>query len=125
LSVREIFGPILSLVPVNNIEEAIAFVEARPHPLVLYVFTENPELKQRLVETTMSGSIVFNDTAMQATVMELPFSGVGESGHGLHCLRYTFDDFSRLQRSIDVPSPTNHEALDPKLGISSAGTFQT
>jgi len=100
---EEIFGPILPLVPVDNIDEAIAFVNARPHPLAMYVFTENPALKQRFVDTTMSGGLVFNDTFIQASVNELPFGGVGESGHGMQVMRYTFDDFTHLRGSIDVP----------------------
>lgn len=100
---EEIFGPILPLVPVDNIDEAIAFVNDRPHPLTLYAFTEDPALKRRLVETTLSGSLVFNDTFMQASVNELPFGGVGESGHGSQVMRYTFDSFTHLRSSIDVP----------------------
>jgi aldehyde dehydrogenase (NAD+) len=100
---EEIFGPILPVVPVDSINEAIAFVKSRPHPLALYVFTDDPALKQRFVDTTLSGSLVFNDTFMQAAVNELPFSGIGESGHGSQVLRYTFDAFTHLRSSIDVP----------------------
>ncbi|KAJ7662865.1 aldehyde dehydrogenase [Mycena rosella] len=99
----EIFGPFLPIVPVDSIEEAIEFVQNRPHPLVLYTFTDNAELKERILDETMSGAAVFNDLMQQLIVNELPFGGVGESGHGVQVLKYTYDAFSYDRSSIDVP----------------------
>ncbi|KAJ7846614.1 aldehyde dehydrogenase [Mycena olivaceomarginata] len=76
----EIFGPFLPIVPVDNIEDAIEFVRNREHPLVIYVFTEDPKLKQQMLDETMSGGIVFNDLVQQLGFNELPFGGVGPSG---------------------------------------------
>ncbi|TFY78986.1 hypothetical protein EWM64_g5029 [Hericium alpestre] len=99
----EIFGPFLPLVPVDSLEEAIDFINARPHPLVLYAFTEDPKFKQALIDQTRSGNIIFNDTFQQLAVNELPFSGMGESGYGYQIMNYSFDGFIHLRSSVHVP----------------------
>ncbi|KAF7371198.1 Aldehyde dehydrogenase [Mycena sanguinolenta] len=109
---EEIFGPILPIVPVDSIQDAINFVRERPHPLVLYAFTENPQVKTQILNGTLSGSLVFNDTYMQLAVNEIPLGGVGESGHGRQVLKYTFDEFSYERGSIDLPKET-----EPFLGM--------
>ncbi|KAF8549820.1 aldehyde dehydrogenase [Imleria badia] len=100
---EEIFGPILPIIPVDGLNEALAFINARPHPLVSYAFTEDPVVKQRLIDETQSGGIVFNDTFQQLSVNELPFAGVGESGYGYQVMKYTYDTFTQLRSSIDMP----------------------
>ncbi|KAJ7301168.1 aldehyde dehydrogenase [Mycena albidolilacea] len=108
----ELFGPILPIVPVDSIQDAIDFVRERHHPLVLYAFTEIPKVKTQLLNGTFSGSLVFNDTFQQLAVNELPLGGVGESGHGRQTLKYTFDEFSYERASIDLP-----KEAEPFLGI--------
>ncbi|KAG1807970.1 aldehyde dehydrogenase [Suillus subaureus] len=100
---EEIFGPILPIVPVDSLQQAINFVNARSHPLVLYTFSDNESLKQQLVSETQSGGIVFNDTFQQLAVSELPFAGVGESGYGYQFMKHTYDTFTQLRSSIDMP----------------------
>ncbi|KAF9228241.1 aldehyde dehydrogenase [Gyrodon lividus] len=100
---EELFGPILPIVPVDNLKEAIAFINSRPHPLVLYAFTEDPVVKQKIINETRSGGLVFNDTVQQLAMNELPFTGVGESGHGYQFMKYTYDTFTQLRSSIDMP----------------------
>ncbi|KAN0079816.1 Aldehyde/histidinol dehydrogenase [Tylopilus felleus] len=100
---EELFGPILPIIPIDGLDEALAFIHARPHPLVLYAFTEDPVVKQRLIDETQSGAIVFNDTFQQLSVNELPFAGVGESGYGNQVMKYTYDTFTQLRSSIDMP----------------------
>ena len=100
---EEIFGPILPIVSIDSIDSAIRFVRSRPHPLVLYMFTEDPLFKQRVLNETRSGNIVFNDVFMQLDVDELPFAGVGESGYGNQIMEYTYQAFTQLRSSIDMP----------------------
>ncbi|TFK50665.1 aldehyde dehydrogenase [Heliocybe sulcata] len=100
---EEIFGPILPIVPVKDMDEAINYVRARDHPLVIYAFTQNPELKERLIAETLSGNIVFNDTFQQLAVNEIPFGGMGESGYGLQIMKFSFDGFTHMRSSVDVP----------------------
>ncbi|TRM57649.1 aldehyde dehydrogenase [Schizophyllum amplum] len=99
----EIFGPILPIVEVRDIDEAIEFVRARPHPLVLYAFTQNDEVRRKILLRTTSGNITFNDTVMQLSVNELPFGGVGESGHGRQIQKWSFDIFSYERSYVDIP----------------------
>ena len=79
---QEIFGPILPILPYDRVEEAIDYVNGRPRPLALYVFSDDADFKRRVLLNTHSGAICFNDTMTQAGVSDLPFGGVGESGMG-------------------------------------------
>ncbi|KAL0057862.1 Hexadecenal dehydrogenase [Marasmius tenuissimus] len=99
----ENFGPLIPIVEVKTIEDAVQQIGERDHPLVLYAFTDNEETKQYIRDNTMSGAIVYNDTVIQLAVNELPFGGVGESGYGRQVLRYTYEAFSYLRTSVDIP----------------------
>lgn len=109
---EELFGPILPIVPVDSLKQAIDFVNGRSHPLVLYAFSDNGSVKQQLVSATQSGSIVFNDTFQQLSVNELPFAGVGDSGYGYQVMKHTYDTFTQLRSSIDMP-----KEAEPHLAI--------
>lgn len=78
----EIFGPILPILAVDDLDEAIEFITARPKPLALYAFTETEEVRDRVQESTSSGGLAFNLTVAQLAVPTLPFGGVGGSGTG-------------------------------------------
>ncbi|MSO59948.1 MAG: aldehyde dehydrogenase family protein [Ilumatobacteraceae bacterium] len=79
---EEIFGPILPIIPITSINEAIDFVTSRPHPLALYVFAENKKAIADVLERTTAGGVTVNGTIMHLTNPGLPFGGVGESGMG-------------------------------------------
>ncbi|KMT09502.1 hypothetical protein BVRB_6g129700 [Beta vulgaris subsp. vulgaris] len=91
---EEIFGPILPIITLKNIEQSIDFINMRPKPLALYAFTLNEALKTRIVSETSSGSVTFNDVLIQYVCDELPFGGVGQSGMGRYHGKYSFDAFS-------------------------------
>jgi aldehyde dehydrogenase (NAD+) len=99
----EIFGPLLPIVPVDDIRQAIEYINAHPHPLVLYAFTGDADIKQALRDETRSGGIHFNDVVQHMSVDVLPFSGIGESGYGLQTLKYTYDEYTHLRSSVDIP----------------------
>jgi len=101
---EEIFGPLLPVVPVNDVNEAINFINARDHPLALYVFSADPAFKAKVFDNTQSGSAVANETIVIPGVDDLPFGGIGPSGSGYHTGKYTFDIFTHLRSSIDNPS---------------------
>ncbi|KAF4566289.1 hypothetical protein EYR36_011705 [Pleurotus pulmonarius] len=100
---EELFGPILPILPVDSVEDAISQIRSRPHPLMLYVFTDDPKLKRNVLANTLSGNIAFNDTFQALSVNELPLGGVGASGCGYQILRHGFNTFSYLRSSIDMP----------------------
>ncbi|MBW4559574.1 MAG: aldehyde dehydrogenase [Mojavia pulchra JT2-VF2] len=91
---EEIFGPILPIIEYRDITEAIAFINSRPKPLALYLFTQNKNLQTRVLQETSSGGVCINDTVMQCGVSSLPFGGVGDSGIGSYHGKASFDTFS-------------------------------
>jgi aldehyde dehydrogenase (NAD+) len=91
---EEIFGPILPVIAVDSVDEAVGFVNARPHPLALYVFTDDTPTAERIVERTKSGGVAVNHTMVQVGVPDLPFGGVGASGFGSYHGEAGFDRFS-------------------------------
>jgi aldehyde dehydrogenase (NAD+) len=79
---EEIFGPILPVIEVDGIDQAIRHINDRPHPLGLYVFAGDRAIADRVFAATASGDAAFNDCAVHPIVHELPFGGVGSSGMG-------------------------------------------
>jgi aldehyde dehydrogenase (NAD+) len=84
LMTEEIFGPLLPIVPVDDVGEAIAFIRSRPDPLALYVFAEDDRVIDRVVDETSAGGVTVNGTLLHLTNPNLPFGGVGESGMGAY-----------------------------------------
>jgi len=101
---EELFGPVLPILAVENVDEAIAFVNARDHPLVLYVFSQDSEFKNKVFNNTQSGAAVANEVLFHCVVDGLPFGGVGPSGYGAHTGKFGFDTFTQLRASMDSPS---------------------
>ncbi|CEL57774.1 hypothetical protein RSOLAG1IB_02518 [Rhizoctonia solani AG-1 IB] len=99
----EIFGPILPILPVKDVDAAIEYVNANDHPLALYVFTKDPAFKSKVFDNTQSGAAVANDLMVHIAVDGLPFGGVGPSGYGAHTAKFTFDTFTHFRSSIDSP----------------------
>ena len=93
----EIFGPILPVVPYGALDEAIAFVNARPRPLALYAFSDDSRTVAHVLGTTTSGGATVNDTMLHVAQDALPFGGVGPSGMGVYHGREGFDTFSKLR----------------------------
>jgi len=92
---EEIFGPVLVVVSYRTMEEAIAFVNARPRPLALYYFDENPRRVDELLARTMSGGVTVNDCIFHLGQPNLPFGGVGRSGMGQYHGSDGFVTFSK------------------------------
>ncbi|KAF8888613.1 NAD-aldehyde dehydrogenase [Infundibulicybe gibba] len=101
---EEIFGPLLPIVPVDDVDEAITFVNDRDHPLALYVFSRDQQLKSKVFNSTLSGAAVANETILHGGVDGLPFGGVGPSGYGSRGGKFGFDVFTHLRSSMDSPS---------------------
>jgi aldehyde dehydrogenase (NAD+) len=97
---EEIFGPILPVLEYGDVGEAIAFVNARPQPLALYLFTRSTQLQDRVLRETSAGGGCINDTAIQFASVHLPFGGVGESGMGTCHGKASFETFSRPRSVI-------------------------
>lgn len=94
---EEIFGPILPILPVAGVDEAIAFVNSREKPLALYVFAQDGGVTQRLLAETSSGGAAVNATMFHVAAPGLPFGGVGPSGMGAYHGKASFDTFSHAK----------------------------
>jgi aldehyde dehydrogenase (NAD+) len=79
---EEIFGPILPVLEVGSVQYAVAFINARPQPLGLYVFAEDRAVAEQILDATGSGDAAVNDCMLQPIIPDLPFGGVGNSGMG-------------------------------------------
>lgn len=95
---EEIFGPVLPILTVESLEEAINFINRREKPLALYLYTGDSKVVTKVMECTSSGGFCSNDGLIHMTVITLPFGGVGSSGVGRYHGRFSFDTFSH-QRS--------------------------
>ncbi|MFG2636815.1 aldehyde dehydrogenase family protein [Streptomyces sp. NPDC048362] len=100
---EEIFGPILPIVTVAGLDEAIGFINDRDKPLALYVFTESEETRARIAAETSSGGLGYGLPLAHLTVFDLPFGGVGESGMGNYHGRYSIETFSHRKAVLSKP----------------------
>lgn len=96
---EEIFGPILPVLTYSDLNDAIRQVESHPHPLALYLFTEDPAAKKKVLARCHFGGGCINDTIIHLATSQMPFGGVGESGMGCYHGKEGFDCFTH-QRSI-------------------------
>ncbi|MEM9069900.1 MAG: aldehyde dehydrogenase family protein [Myxococcota bacterium] len=109
----EIFGPILPVLSVPNVDAAIRFVNARPKPLALYVFSGSRRVQDRVLSRTSSGGACVNQTVMHLAVHGLPFGGVGESGMGAYHGRHSFEVFSHRKSVLKKPTQVDPDLLYP------------
>jgi aldehyde dehydrogenase (NAD+) len=107
---EEIFGPLLPVLPVDDIDEAIQFVNERDRPLALYVFSGSGTVSDDVLARTTSGGAGVNATVLQVAVPDLPFGGVGPSGMGAYHGRAGFDTFSHRKAVLRKSA-----RLDPKF----------
>ncbi|KAJ4935508.1 hypothetical protein JOQ06_017040 [Pogonophryne albipinna] len=97
---EEIFGPLLPIITVSGVDEAIQFINEREKPLVLYVFSNNDKLIKRVIAETSSGALLANDCLVHFTVSALPFGGVGYSGMGCYHGLHGFNQLSHLRSCL-------------------------
>ncbi len=107
---EEIFGPILPIIEVESTSDAIAYVNAHPHPLALYVFAEKKRVIAEVLDRTTAGGVTVNGTIMHLTNPKLPFGGIGESGMG----SYHGESGVRLFQH-QKPVLTRGTKMDPSL----------
>jgi aldehyde dehydrogenase (NAD+) len=106
----EIFGPVLPIISVDSTAAAISYVNQKPKPLALYVFTSSRKTAARLVDGIPSGGAVINHVAMHCLVAQLPFGGVGDSGMGAYHGRWGFEALSHRRAVLSKSAKP-----DPRL----------
>ena len=117
---EEIFGPVLPVLTYTDLDEAIAQVNARPKPLALYVFSEKHRIQNKVLDETSAGGCCVNDTVSHMANPDMPFGGVGSSGHGTYHGQAGFDAFSNLKavtrRASWLDIPLRYPPYKGKLG---------
>ena len=93
----EIFGPLLPVVTYTHLDQALAYINARPRPLALYYFGYNKTEQQRVIQHTHSGGVSINETLLHVAIDDLPFGGVGHSGMGHYHGHEGFLTFSKAK----------------------------
>ena len=104
LMTDEIFGPILPIVTVGSLDEAIAFVNARPKPLAAYLFTKSKGVRERVIKEVSAGGMLVNHLLFQFSTTKLPFGGVGPSGMGAYHGKFGFEEFSHAKSVLTKPT---------------------
>jgi acyl-CoA reductase-like NAD-dependent aldehyde dehydrogenase len=93
----EIFGPILPILSFVDLQEVIEFVNARPKPLALYIFSNTKKVVDDVITQTSSGGVCVNHSLLHYGVSDLGFGGVGDSGTGRYHGKSGFDQFSNMK----------------------------
>ncbi len=119
---EEIFGPILPILPVEDLDEAVRFVAARPTPLTVYLFARDRRCARRVAAETRSGALSVNATLQHFAVPALPFGGLGESGIGAYHGRWGFEAFSHRRAVLARPARADLALLYPPYSRR-AGAF--
>lgn len=109
LMTEEIFGPILPIIEFGDISESIEFINSRPKPLALYIFTKSKVVEKRFIEGCSYGGGCINDTIVHIANNKMGFGGVGDSGMGSYHGKLSYEAFTHkksiLKKSnlIDIP----------------------
>ncbi|MFA5565273.1 MAG: aldehyde dehydrogenase family protein [Acidimicrobiia bacterium] len=109
----EIFGPILPVIAVDSMDDAIDIVNDRPQPLSLYIFSEDDNMVEHIIGNTSSGGVCVNHTLLQLGVPDLPFGGVGPSGMGAYHGQAGFEEFSHLKSVFHKASKPDPSIMYP------------
>ena len=106
----EIFGPIMPIIPYDDLDDVISRVNAGERPLGIYVFSDDRATADYVLNSTTSGGATINTCAIQGGLPSLAFGGVGMSGMGRHHGVEGFREFSN-QRGIVVRGEGDHVDL--------------
>jgi coniferyl-aldehyde dehydrogenase len=115
---EEIFGPILPIITYQNLDEAIAYINERPRPLALYLFSFDKTTQQRVLLETHSGGVSINDTLMQGAVDSLPFGGIGSSGMGHYHGQEGFRSMSKAKSVFQKGRMNSAKSIYPPYGTA-------
>lgn len=94
---EELFGPLLPIITYQNTDQAMRYIQTRPRPLALYLFTFDQKLQQRVLSHTHAGGVCINDTMSHVAQEDLPFGGIGSSGMGMYHGKEGFQTFSHAK----------------------------
>ena len=115
---EEIFGPVLPILTYDSLDEAVDFINSRPHPLALYLFSEDKAVQEQFLRRVPFGGGCINDTIIHLASSRLSFGGVGDSGMGSYHGKKSFETFSRrksiVKKSTWLDLPIRYAPYSPK-----------
>lgn len=115
---EEIFGPVMPLMEFNDLDTVIDFINDRPKPLALYLFSQDSSRQKQVLEETSSGGVSINDVLAHFRNKSLPFGGVGSSGIGAYHYKNSFNTFSHfksVQKRSNIESGVEYAPYDRSL----------
>ncbi len=113
---EEIFGPLLPIVPYDTLDDAIAYINARPRPLSLYLYDDDAATVERVTHETIAGGMAVNETLMHLACESLPFGGVGASGMGAYHGYEGFATFSKMKPVLQQARLNARALVAPPYG---------
>jgi aldehyde dehydrogenase (NAD+) len=124
---EEIFGPILAIIPMDNFSDCFDYIKSHDKPLASYLFSNDSDLISKFTEEISSGGQTINDSIIQVLHPNLPFGGVGPSGHGAYHAEYTFKLFSHqkayLQKDWSATKLDNLRLPSADISLTKAISF--
>ena len=118
---EEIFGPLLPIETYESLDDAVARISARPHPLAFYYFGREGKRSAKVLKETLAGGVTVNDTLWHFAHKNLPFGGVGASGSGAYHGEASFLTFTHRKPVFVQPRLAASQLLYPPYG----GAFET
>jgi aldehyde dehydrogenase (NAD+) len=115
---EEIFGPIMPILEFENFGQAISFINKRPKPLALYIFSKNKSNISKVLDETSSGGVCINDTINHISTPYLPFGGVGDSGMGSYHGTMSFETFTYKKSVLRSQTIYDMKVIYPPYKVS-------
>ena len=89
------------MIPWDDEDEIIEYIENNPHPLALYVYTRDKKFKEKILNNTHFGGSMVNDSVLYYLHPEVNFGGIGDSGMGSYTGKYSFDTFTQTRPIVE------------------------
>ena len=113
---EEIFGPILPIKTYEDLDEVIDYINSNERPLALYLYSDDKQAQDKVVQNTMSGGVCINDSMLHVAQHDMPFGGIGNSGMGHYHGKEGFIEFSKLRPIFKQAKKSAILALAPPYG---------
>jgi len=112
----EIFGPLLPIKPYDDLDEVIDYINNNERPLALYLYSDDKEIQDKVINRTLSGGVCINDGMLHVAQHDMPFGGIGNSGMGHYHGEEGFNEFSKLRPIFRQARKSAILALAPPYG---------
>lgn len=122
---EEIFGPLLIVMPYNDIDEVLDYINQRDTPLAFYLFTNDKAMQEKLFYNTLSGGVTVNNCIFHVLQHSIPFGGAGASGMGHYHGYEGFLEMSKLRPKFTFPKVGKPDLFYPPYNKSHELVYKT